>query len=508
VLKYLHRIGIKLTCAVAACNGNIRVLKYLHKIGIKLDSVVALAAQKGDVAALEFLHEIGVKLESAAPYVARNGHADALKFLIEKGVKLDQSIATSAAQNDHADVLKLLHEQCISLNTCDRGGDTLAHHAVRHMSVLRYLVEIGVRMNLANNLGKTPIDLAVDYRLIEVHQLGIRNSDGSTMVHEAARRGDTTLLKLLRSRGASMVAPDHRGMTPAHYVCFASTKIGAVFAEFVASINLADCGGTTPAHLLAFRGNVEILEDLGGKLTDVDHDGQTLAHYAARGRAPIETLCALKKMGASLLTADRHGHLPIHIGYQATGFRSVTGFAVDWRDLPLADLSPGAPDRAGQTPAHYAAKYGRTGALTDIQKAGASIEEFDEEGLTPLHVAILGGHASIVEEFHTLIPGGLPAAKPTRDGRDILDLAHTTEDVEALEVVFEYCPWVDKNGSTPAHRAMVRVDQLKLAHSMGKPLGLPDANGRTPLDCAIAKNTPAFSFLISAEERTFSEEDE
>lgn len=92
----------------------------------------------------------------------------------------------------------------------------------------------------------------------------IRNSDGATPLHFAARRGCVDISKLLLSSVLTSVnCPDHSGMTPFHLACISgSSELCEMFMGHKADIYLLTVEEKSPLHLAALHGNKAIAEML------------------------------------------------------------------------------------------------------------------------------------------------------------------------------------------------------------------------------------------------------
>ena len=92
----------------------------------------------------------------------------------------------------------------------------------------------------------------------------IKNSDGATPLHYAARRGCVDTLKLLiRNASSSVNCRDHSGMTPFHFACVSgSVTLCELLIEHKADIFARTVEEKNPLHLAALYGNKAIVEIL------------------------------------------------------------------------------------------------------------------------------------------------------------------------------------------------------------------------------------------------------
>lgn len=145
--------------------------------------------------------------------------------------------------------------------------------------------------------------------------------------------------------------------------------------------------------------------------TATDRDGSTALHVAAKwGRDSICT--ALISEGADLDAEDDKGDTPLHAALSRFG-AVYNGNQASTVLLLLAEgADPCSSNQAGKTPLHYAAAFStgsNVGLLIEaLQDAGADLDEADSQGLTSLHEAALAGRTEAVWEL--LRAGASPRA--------------------------------------------------------------------------------------------------
>lgn len=108
----------------------------------------------------------------------------------------------------------------------------------------------------------------------------------------AAREGELNRVRMLLAKGHDPNQQDPYGYTALHYAARAGKA--NIVSELLACggcPNVRTNGGTTPAHRAAYKGHKEVLDILLSALrrerfesvADVDDDGDTIAHKAAKG---------------------------------------------------------------------------------------------------------------------------------------------------------------------------------------------------------------------------------
>lgn len=153
-----------------------------------------------------------------------------------------------------------------------------------------------------------------------------------------------------------------------------------------------------------------------------------------------------------------------------------------------------ATDRAGRTPLHFAAQYGRNADLVRaLLAAGADPGARDENRETPLHrAAAFSDKADVLEALL-----GAGAARNARDDRNRtpLHLAAREGYIEAVTTLLAAGADIearDEDGATPLHLAVARNDAAEVVaalRSAGGSWNNRDEWGRTPLDYCWSEQT-------------------
>ena len=102
-----------------------------------------------------------------------------------------------------------------------------------------------------------------------------------------------------------------------------------------------------------------------------------------------------------------------------------------WLGLVFPQIAPGPAERAAYTGLLAAAARGDTDGIVSLIARGATVDERDGYGRTPLHVAAFGGHHGAMR---ALVAGGADANALERDRYDIVTIAAVANDVPTLTV--------------------------------------------------------------------------
>lgn len=173
-------------------------------------------------------------------------------------------------------------------------------HFPIHKSVLRgevsavseYL-QMGGDTELKNKNGDTLLHLAARNNQLEIAELLLiseakvnsRNYVYAAPLHLAVRNGLEEMLDLLVSHGAELEARNNRGKTPLHIAAIHGKRACAtLLLEKGADIHALMEKSMNPLHLAAWYGQSEIarrLIELGADLDATNEDGNTALHFAA-----------------------------------------------------------------------------------------------------------------------------------------------------------------------------------------------------------------------------------
>ena len=203
----------------------------------------------------------------------------------------------------------------------------------------------------------------------------VRDASGKTALHRAAQLGYTESMTLLLRRGANANAMDAQGRTP-----------------------LFD------AILGKSRWALEALVLWGADIDSIANDTTTPLTVALmqKDKTSAELLLWL---GARTRLARVPSHLQPLVIAQASGDAELLAMVQDYdrsAGLTFAQQSRVIPPFI-KNGLHGAARRADFVQLEDLVRAGQDLNQLDEKGKTPLHRAILGGHAEMV--FYLLLLG-------------------------------------------------------------------------------------------------------
>jgi ankyrin repeat protein len=270
--------------------------------------------------------------ETALHIAAEHGHTERCRLLI-KASKHTLEMRDSEGRNPlcvaviagHSDVVQLFEDCGADIRTRDNAGNTLLHYAsecpeTRLAVLLHLLLSSGLRPNVANDDGVTPLAMAARAGNKAAVQLLLKYGadsaavahDGTAVLHQAVKSGRADLVALLLNilgpEALEASSPDCA--TP--FMLAAGREHLAVMKlllERGADINAAFSSGETVLHAAAMTGKAEalalLLQQPGAPVHVLNSDGQTPLQTAAHESAACVQL--LLEAGADVRVVTPKG---------------------------------------------------------------------------------------------------------------------------------------------------------------------------------------------------------
>ena len=446
---------------------------------------------------------------------ARNGHADVIKVLLtQPGINLaalniyGQTSLHLAAYHGHKEAVlelaaQMTQEEILlpdygivdeaNENPAETGGAaggtpsrrapmTALEAAIRqrHIEAVLALLDV-LGAGPAPGDGSAPAQAAPDIA-------GVRDADGRSLLHIAARLGMAVLAKRFLDSCPDMVhTTDENGCTPlfmairgwGRWEDQAGQLRNASVLEMVdlllshgAKIDVADQEGATPLHLAASRRATPILRRLLQELrsTGGDAAGEINRRGSIGARTPIfiaaqcgcrESVKELLAWGADPSIVSEERRTALHAA-AINGEVLIVEAILDhnngeWVSL-LLEADPLSRDVYSKTPLHYAAEGSDAAMIRRMIAAGADLtaRNRDDNG-TPLHAAAVRGNAEAVRELLGARPGGaIDPDLPQADGSTALTLAAFKGHFDVVQVLLAGGAGVDTPGRS-GHTALLTL---------------------------------------------------
>jgi cytohesin len=358
----------------------------------------------------------------------------------------------------------------------------------------------------------------------------VRATDGfsRTPLHTAAMEGDRATVEFLISRGADPLALDRLGFSATALARNAGhEEIAEVLASAAGIHHLAEAGDNealgeklstdpgavnqldaayNPPLYYAIRGGhldtVKLLVGNGAVMSASCSAGTTPLHTAAKfGQSEITEW--LLSQGVVPGATDTLGRLPSQIA-ESEGYRDLAVLLAPplsvWKAAETGDLdrlksvatadpaNVTAPDENGNTPLLLAVVHGRASVVRWlIEQPGAPVGVANAKGETPLIAAVQSGNREVL---NLLIAAGADPGQANQEGRTPLFFAARQGDAEAVAALIEAGAPVQTfhdNGLALLEVAAIKgnervVDRLIAA---GAPVNVTSPGGRSPLYWAI-----------------------
>jgi ankyrin repeat protein/L-ascorbate metabolism protein UlaG (beta-lactamase superfamily) len=301
--------------------------------------------------------------------------------LLIAGIMNAQELTKAITNGNLARVDSILKQDPSLLNRADEDGITPLFTAIeaKQPEISRYLIERG-----ANVHAKTKQDWP--------------------LLLYAAIFGQTETARLLIEKKADVNAKNNTGIVPLHSaVSFGRTDIVKMLVEHGAKIDIRNNDGDTPLFWARNTNTfdaVAYLIEKGAKVNDRNKFNRTpLMSAADRGSVNLAELYL--KNGADINVVDSLGMTALTLSAISRNPDGMSRFLI----LNGAEVNPPACTHTGSclcgppymTPLHMAAQAGQPAMVRNLLSSGAKINLRNENGYTPLMLAVKRGNLETVK---------------------------------------------------------------------------------------------------------------
>lgn len=385
------------------------------------------AAYKGNVELMEYLIEKGANMDivgdhgyTVMTFAAVGGIKNTAVYdlMLEKGKKVDDATRSGAtalhllvSQLENPELLDYFQGKGLDIHATDKAGNNLFSYAASRGN-----------MDMMNTL----IGLGLDYK-------SLNDEGGNAMMFasEGYRGGSNGLpvYTYLDSLGIEADVVTYEGRTPLHNLAWGAKndEVMNFFLDKCVNVNQIDKEGNT-AFINAMRGNkLANAEKLAPLTKDINHrnkDGYSALTYAIIRNSP-KAVDFLLAGGADFTIKDAKGRNLVFHMFDSFNPRNPTAFE---KFLTMAkekglELTP--TYEGGNTWAHMAIAEGEMGLLEKAMELGVNINQKNEDGLTPLHLAAM--NAKNKDLLALLIEKGADKTILTDFEESAYDLANENE---------------------------------------------------------------------------------
>ena len=289
-----------------------------------------------------------------------------------------------------------------------------------------------------------------------------RDATGATPLIRAVQQKSSEWVMALLARPADVSAVDHAGNSALHYAAAEdSSGILSVLLQAGASVNLKNKLGSTPIH-------------------------QAVSHKR------LSNVELLVTHGADLGSTDANGWTPVML---AERLELKTSFANLEKRMPER-LDSSQVDSA--TDVLRAIRAGNLDVLHQLIGQGVALNIHDANGDSPLHIAIMEKHATLIGP---LIAAGAEVNSANARGLTALMVAAQVADATSLAALLAAgADWqlADTRGQVALHHAVLSrcTACLNVLIESGADVTRQDRSGVTPLLLALRKSPELGSTLL------------
>jgi len=412
-----------------------------------------LASQYGHIDSVKWLIEQNADIDfkssdgfTSIDVASANNRYEVVKFLLEHKASTNIHDLTGTypihigASKGFTDIISLLvNYSDINIRTNNEHKITALYLASQdgELEIVKILANKGADLNIvrASN-GMPPLHVSMQKKHLEVAkelltrgaEVNIVDSYGWIALHWAASLGDVSIATTILGKNTNINAKNSGGGTPLYIAaCNNNKPMTELLLSKGADVNIADNNGTYPWHLAAFQGYLEIMQVLKPKILDIDCKTNNIDKYTAlwyasqEGRLPtvkwlinnnadvnatqesdgttalqmaivnnhLPTVKFLLEDGkADINKTNKDGVSPLYysLGYFHQAYKlEITKFLLEHNaNVHIKSIS------GGDQPLHRASNLADVAAIKLLLQHGASINEMNKDGSTPLHFLLDG----------------------------------------------------------------------------------------------------------------------
>ncbi|KAF7691743.1 transient receptor potential cation channel subfamily A member 1b [Silurus meridionalis] len=331
-------------------------------------------------------------------------------------------------------MLACSHNNCEALHALFEHGAKLCHQ-----NKLGHYAIHTVAFSGAKEAMETILQKGEEFGISILTHINYLDKSKSSPLHLAVRGGNIEVIKLCIAKGAKVDQQQCDKSTALHFACTqgAMKAVQAMLRPYETKIheiiNIRDAANQTPLHRATLFDHVELAKFLVSKGADIDcKDCKSYTPLLlATTSSAWKTVSFLLSKGADFRIKDNTGRNFLHLViFQPKGLKNLPEHILQNKDVwelmsaedyegctPLHyacklgihdsvknmlgfEISLGRKSKEKKSALHFAAEYGRINTclrLLETIRDSRLLNEGDENGLTPLHLASRGGHIKVVD---------------------------------------------------------------------------------------------------------------
>jgi ankyrin repeat protein len=310
----------------------------------------------------------------------------------------------------HYDMVQFLIEAGADINDKDEAGNSPLWLAIKHdqKQITRLLIDKGV--DIAYNADRPLVyqamynedkELAKELIKAGAHIQAV-TEDGEQAIHEASWRGWDDFVQLLADNGANVdvLVSDgfYKGYTPLHFASeYGRVDTVQLLLDLGANIHIKNDDMQNLLHHVGITGQYEVAKLLLSK-------GLPINAMDDYGATPLFYAIIYENSRVEKLFRNNRGRLIINDkDEEEASYKSMLHLVAEMGDKKLAKtlmdkgMNINIPDEEGLTPLHYAVIYNQIDVAEVFIKSKSNLDFGDDEGKTPLHHASLYGRDYLAE---------------------------------------------------------------------------------------------------------------
>ena len=274
------------------------------------------------------------------------------------------------------------------------------------------------------------------------------------------------------------------------------------------SFNAMDNASNTLLHLAAASNAkeevIKFLISRGASINAGNRNGDTPLHNAARSNPDVKILSTLIALGANIHARNNIGETPLDVATEQKKQALIDAGAVSGIQPTRASAPPPPPPRRVFGDIFEAAEMGTASDVQSFLAGGGDVNQANEDGRTPLHLA--ARHNSDAEVIRFLLTRGSDVnARCKSDWSPLHEAAYGNANVAVLQVLVErgradVNVIIPETKRTPLHNAAQNnrnVDVLRyLLSCPGISINMRDSSNDTPLHLAARFNSEEILRLL------------